>query len=158
MRAGWTVAALFDEAAEDYDRARRQLVPPLDDFYGTAVESIPYERDDAIRVLDLGAGTGLLSAFVARAFPHARVTLVDASPEMLGVARRRFADETERFEFRIVDYAREPLPGEYEAVVSALSIHHLDGTEKRKLFRKIYEVLCGGGAFVNADQVLGSTP
>ncbi len=157
MRAGWTVAALFDAAAEGYDRARRHLVPPFDDLYGRAVESIPHEREDAIRVLDLGAGTGLLSAFVARAFPRARITLVDASAEMLGVARRRFADEPERFEFRVVDYAREPLPGEYEAVVSALSIHHLDGTEKRELFRKVYEVLSGGGVFVNADQVLGST-
>ena len=158
MRAGVTVAALFDEAAEGYDRARRQLVPPFDDFYGTAVESIPHERDDALRVLDLGAGTGLLSALVARAFPRARITLVDVSPEMLGVARRRFADERERFELRVMDYAREPLPGEYEVAVSALSIHHLDGIGKRELFRKIYGVLCDDGVFVNADQVLGSTP
>jgi tRNA (cmo5U34)-methyltransferase len=77
---------------------------------------------------------------------------------MLEVARRRFADEHERFELRIVDYAREPLPGEYEAVVSALSIHHVDGTGKRELFRKVYGVLCDSGVFVNADQVLGSTP
>jgi tRNA (cmo5U34)-methyltransferase len=153
-----TVAALFDTAAEDYDRARRQLVPPFDDFYGTVVDSIPHEREDAIRVLDLGAGTGLLSAFVAQAFPRARMMLVDASPDMLGVARRRFADELERFEMRVVNYAREPLPEEYEVVMSALSIHHLDGTEKRELFRKVYGMLCNGGVFVNADQILGSTP
>ena len=158
MRADAAVAALFGAAAEDYDRARRQLVPPFDDFYGTVVNSIPHEREDVIRVLDLGAGTGLLSAFVARAFPRARITLVDASPEMLAVARRRFADEPERFEFRVLDYAREPLPGEYEAVVSALSIHHLDGAEKRQLFRKVSGVLRDGGVFVNADQVLGTTP
>ena len=80
------------------------------------------------------------------------------SPEILGVARRRFADEPGRFGFRVLDYAREPLPGEYDAVVSALSIHHLDGTEKRELFREVYRVFCDGGVFVNADQVLGSTP
>ena len=158
MKVGATVAALFDTAAEDYDRARRQLVPPFDDFYGTVVDSIPHEREDAIRVLDLGAGTGLLSAFVAQAFPRARMMLVDASPDMLGVARRRFADELERFEMRVVNYAREPLPEEYEVVMSALSIHHLDGTEKRELFRKVYGMLCNGGVFVNADQILGSTP
>lgn len=156
MRVG--VGALFGEAAAGYDRARRQLVPPFDDFYGTVVESIPYERDAPIRVLDLGAGTGLLSALVARTFPRARITLVDVSPEMLEVARRRFADEPACFELRVMDYAREPLPGEYEAVVSALSIHHLDSPEKRGLFRKVYGVLCDGGVFVNADQVLGPTP
>ncbi len=149
--------ALFDGAAAGYDRARRQLVPPFDDFYGTVVESIPYEREAAIRVLDLGAGTGVLSALVARAFPRARITLADVSPEMLEVARWRFADESERFELRVMDYAREPFPGEYEVVVSALSIHHLDGNEKRQLFHKVYGVLCDGGTFVNADQVLGPT-
>jgi tRNA (cmo5U34)-methyltransferase len=158
VRTGLTVGALFDEAAEGYDRTRRHLVPPFDDFYRMVVESIPHEADAAIRVLDLGAGTGLFSALVARAFPRARITLVDVSPEMLGVARRRFADEPERFELRVADYAREPLPGEYEAVVSALSIHHLDGTGKRELFRKVYGALCAGGVFVNADQVLAPTP
>jgi tRNA (cmo5U34)-methyltransferase len=153
-----TLAALFDEAAEGYDRSRRQLVPDFDDFYGALVDAIPYERDAAIRVLDLGAGTGLLSALVARVYPNARITLMDVSPEMLGVARRRFAHEQERFEMRVVDYARKPLSGEYEAVVSALSIHHLDGIEKRELFRKVYGVLRDGGMFVNADQILGPTP
>ena len=155
MRAELSVAALFDAAAEDYDRARRQLVPPFDDFYGTAVEAIPYKREEAIRVLDLGAGTGMLSAFVAWAFPRARITLVDASPEMLAVAKRCFADEPGRFEFRVLDYAREPLPGEYDAVVSALSIHHFDGTEESELFREVYRVLCDGGVLVIAEQVLG---
>ena len=153
------VKTLFDGAAAGYDRARRQLVPPFDDFYGAAVGAIPYEREDDIRVLDLGAGTGLLSALVAHVFPRARITLTDASPRMLHVARRRFTDEPERFELRAVDYAKVPLPGgEYDAVVSALSIHHLDGAEKRELFRKIYSALSNGGVFVNADQVQGETP
>jgi tRNA (cmo5U34)-methyltransferase len=156
VRAG--VGALFDEAAAGYDRVRRQLVPPFDDFYATVVESIPYKRDAPIRVLDLGAGTGLLSSLVARAFPRARITLVYVSPEMLEVARQRLADESACFELRVMDYSRETLPGEYEAVVSALSIHHLDNPEKRWLFHKVYGVLCDGGVFVNADQVLGPTP
>ncbi|CAA9448473.1 MAG: hypothetical protein AVDCRST_MAG14-646 [uncultured Rubrobacteraceae bacterium] len=155
MRAG--TGAVFDGAAANYDRARRQLVPLFDDFYGAAVGAIPYGREDEIRVLDLGAGTGLLSAMIARAFPRTRITLVDISPEMLGVARQRFVDEPARFELRVMDYAEEPLLGEYDAVVSALSIHHLDGDEKRELFRKVYGVLREGGVFINADQVLGET-
>ncbi len=149
---------MFDGAAAGYDRARRQLVPRFDDFYGVAVGVIPYGREDDIRVLDLGAGTGLLSDKIARAFPRARITLTDVSSEMLGVARRGFADEPGRFELRMMDYAEEPLFGVYDAVVSALSIHHLDADEKRELFRKVYGVLREGGIFVNADQVLGETP
>ena len=152
--------ALFDAAAPDYDGARRALVPGFDAFYGAAVGSIPFERDEALRVLDLGAGTGILSAMVAGRFPNARVTLVDNSVEMLRVARRRFAGDLGRFEFRVMDHARKPLPGRprgYDLVVSALSIHHLTHGDKRELFEKVYGALANGGWFVNADQVLGPT-
>ena len=156
-----SVDALFDEAAAGYDRARRQLVPDLDGFYGAALESVPFARDARIRVLDLGAGTGLLSSMVAERFPRSRVTLVDLSVEMLRVARRRFAGEHGRFEFRTMDYARKPLPrteGGYDLVVSALSVHHLAHGDKRELFEKVHHSLAGGGYFVNADQISGETP
>lgn len=165
-----TVGALFDEAAAGYDRARRQLVPDLDGFYGAAVEGVPFGREEPIRVLDLGAGTGLLSVMFATRFPRSRVTLVDVSVEMLRVARRRFAKafagapagDTGRFDFRVMDFARKPLPngvpGGYDLVVSALAIHHLTDGDKREVFEKAHDALLPGGYFVNADQILGQTP
>src|SRR5215217_9683026 len=149
---------MFDEAAAGYDRARRQLVPDLDGFYRAALQSVPFGRDEEIRVLDLGAGTGLLSSMVAERFPRSRVTLVDLSVEMLRVARQRFPEANGRFEFRTMDYARKPLPRGYDLVVSALSIHHLTHGDKRELFEKVHDSLAEGGYFVNADQVQGETP
>lgn len=154
------IGALFGESAEDYDRARHQLVPGLAGFYGAALESVPFRPEEPVRVLDLGAGTGLLSAMVAKRFPRSRVTLVDLSVEMLRVARRRFAGDHGRFEFRTMDYARKPLPGNpgtYDIIVSALSIHHLTHGDKRELFEKAYAALAAGGYFVNADQVSALT-
>src|ERR671910_1925137 len=153
-----SIEALFDEAAAGYDRARRQLVPGLDGFYGAALESVPFGREAELRVLDLGAGTGLLSSMVAERFPRSRVTLVDLSVEMLRVARRRFPQGDGRFEFRTMDYARKPLPQGYDLVVSALSIHHLTHGDKKELFEKVHDSLAEGGYFVNADQVQGETP
>jgi len=152
------IETLFDEAAADYDRARRQLVPGLDGFYGAALESVPFRQDAQIQVLDLGAGTGLLSSMVAGRFPRSRVTLVDLSVEMLRVARRRLSEGNGRFEFRNMDYARKPLPRGYDLVVSALSIHHLTHGDKKELFEKVHDSLAEGGYFVNADQVQGETP
>lgn len=84
------VKAEFDRAAKTYDSVRRLTIPCFDDFYGTVARMIPFGRDDAFDVLDLGAGTGLLSALLHERFPKARLTLVDISDEMLARARERF--------------------------------------------------------------------
>ena len=148
----------FDATAQTFDRARRQLVPRFDDFYRTTIELIPFASDAAITVLDLGAGTGLLSSFVAAAFPHAEITLVDVSEEMLAQARQRFADRGSRFHFRALDFGSAALPGAYDVIVSALAIHHLTDSDKAALFRRVHAALPEGGAFINAEQVLGATP
>lgn len=153
-----SVRGAFDRTSGTYDRARRQLVPGFDEFYGAILGAIPHSADEEIRVLDLGAGTGLLSAMVAEEFPRARITLLDFSTEMLELARRRFASEGDRFELRVSDYAEEELPGRHEVILSSLSIHHLEDSGKKALFRHIHDSLPEGGVFVNGDQVLGETP
>jgi tRNA (cmo5U34)-methyltransferase len=53
----------------------------------------------------------------------------------------------------------DPLPdGPWDAVVSALAIHHLSDAAKRQLFRRVAGALRPGGVFVNAEQVRGTTP
>lgn len=152
------VKALFDQAAQIYDQTRRRYIPCFDQFYGTVVELIPYPADAAIHVLDLGAGTGLLTALLAGAFPHAHFTLTDISAEMLTQARTRFADEPARFHYQVFDYVTEPLVGQYDVVVSALSLHHTAWSDLPEVFKRIYAVLHPGGIFINADQVRGATP
>jgi len=151
------VKTAFDAAAQTYDRARRQLIPCFDDFYGTALSLIPHQLQDNFRVLDLGAGTGLLSFLVARKFPKAQITLMDISQEMLTKARERFAGMEERLEFVAGDYA-DGFAGQFEVIISALSIHHLTDARKIKLFKNIYAALPDGGIFINAEQILGPTP
>lgn len=152
------VQRAFDLAAEDYDRTRRRLVPGFDDFYRAAIDLLGFPRDSEIEVLDLGAGTGLLAAFVAYSFPNARITMVDISNEMLDRARERFELGGERFQFEVSDYGTGRINNKYDAVVSALSIHHLSDDQKRALFAQIHGALKDGGVFVNAEQFRGSTP
>ena len=156
--AAMNIGSSFDATASTYDRSRRQLIPCFDDFYRAAVELAPFSRHDAIEILDLGAGTGLMAAFLAEAFPRARLTLVDVAGEMLDRARERFASEPPRFTYAVMDHAAGELPGRFDVVVSCLSIHHLSDTGKAGLFRHVRDALRPGGAFINADQVLGATP
>lgn len=155
-----TIQDLFDAAAAAYDRTRRQLLPCFDDFYGAVPRLIERRPDEALEVLDLGAGTGLLTMHLAHAFPRARFTLIDVAERMLDVARERFAGDADsgRFRFVLADYSRIELPRSQDAVVSSLSIHHLEDGEKRGLFARILAALASGGVFVNAEQVRGATP
>ena len=148
--------SLFDGLAAEYDRGCLRTVPDPEGLYDAVVRSLPFRRNGELRVLDLGAGTGLLGARIAEEFPKARITLADLSVEMLGVARRRLADGSGRFEFRVMDYAREPLPGGpqgFDLVVSSLSLHHLSHGDKQETFGKVHASLASGGRFVNADKV-----
>lgn len=142
---------LFDQCAQDYDRDRPKLVPGFADLYGTALRVIPFAREAAIRVLDLGAGTGLLGAMIAQAFPEARLDLTDISEAMLAKAQARFADNP-RVRCLVQEHTQLAASGEYDLVVSALSIHHLPDEDKQSLFAKIYRALKPGGVFVNIDQ------
>lgn len=151
------IADLFDAAAGDYDAARLRLVPCFKPFYAAAADALPFDGDRELRILDLGAGTGLLSALCAVRYPRASFVLVDVAEAMLRKAEERFADRPGSFTTFEMDY-REQLPaGPFEAVVSALSIHHLSDQEKRTLFRRIHEALAPGGMFVNAEHVQGET-
>lgn len=147
----------FSATSRIYDRSRRQLIPCFDDFYRAAVALIPGDEGDAPRILDLGAGTGLLSAQVAASFPLARITLVDVSKDMLTHAGNRLG-ALGHVEFVCADYAEMPLGEGWSAIVSALSIHHLDDEQKRDLFRRAYRALAPGGMFINAEQILAPTP
>jgi len=150
---------LFDRSAAIFDRTRRQLIPCFDAFYGAVPPLVERAPDAELSVLDLGAGTGLLSQQLAHAFPRARFLLVDVAEQMLEVARQRFADEPEgRFRFALGDIAVFALPPRQDVVVSALAIHHLDHDAKRDLFARVHAALVPGGVFANAEQVLAPTP
>lgn len=146
---------MFDAQAAGYEAQRRRLIPPYDAFYGTAVAALGLASRPVRRVLDLGAGTGLLARQVAVAHPEAALTLVDGAPAMLAQARDLLGDEATYLTANLAD----PLPhgGPWDAVVSALAIHHLDDAGKAGPFRRIHADLAPGGVFVNAEQVAGPT-
>jgi len=143
----------FDSVASQYDGQRKQLIPCFDDFYGSAL-NLTKMADNPFNVLDLGAGTGLFSAMIAKKYPGIDITLVDLSDEMLGIARQRLRD-LPHATFIIADYLNHPFESSFDMVVSSLSIHHLTAVEKELLFVKVYKLLKPGGIFINADQVLG---
>lgn len=84
-----------------------------------------------------------------------RLILLDASAEMLQQAAARLAPWQPKI---FVQALTAPLPaGPFDAVVSALAIHHLSDEEKKDLYARIFHALNPGGIFINAEQVAGSS-
>lgn len=104
----------------------------------------------ATRVLELGTGTGETALRVRAAHPGACWVGIDSSEAMLERARERLPDADLRLQ-RLED---ELPAGPFDLVVSALAVHHLDGSGKRGLFSRVAGELEPGGRFVLGDLVV----
>ncbi|MBQ7704949.1 MAG: class I SAM-dependent methyltransferase [Selenomonadaceae bacterium] len=142
--------------AGEYDSNRRKFVPCFDDFYIGTTKFIAENISSPQKILDLGAGTGLLTKFWLEYFPNAEYILIDIAADMLKVAAQRFSNAKNIF-CRVMDYLKDFPAETFDAVISALSIHHLADGDKLELFEKIYSALPEGGIFVNYDQFCAET-
>jgi tRNA (cmo5U34)-methyltransferase len=145
----------FDAMASRYDEQRGWIIPDFSGFYAAAVRAAASPNEEP-SILDIGAGTGLLSEMLLDAYPGATITLLDISEKMLEVAKARFRGR-EKVRFIAADYRHGELGGPFDLICSALSIHHLEKEEKRDLYGRIYRALGKGWVFVNADEVAGES-
>lgn len=129
-------------------------MPSFDLLYGTAVQALGLAGCELRRVLDLGAGTGLFARAIAAANPDSELVLLDGSAAMLEQARAALG---ERASYVLGDFSEELPAGPWDAVVSAMAIHHLEHLDKRRLFERILASLSEGGVFINVEQVSGPT-
>ena len=145
----------FNENAEKYDKIRKLIIPCFDDLYNIT-KNLANSKKDKPHILDLGAGTGLLTKYLFEKYPKAEFTLIDISEEMLKLAKNRF-QRYNNFKYITADYLEHDFKN-FDIIVSSLSIHHIEDKDKKKLYKKIYDALNPEGIFLNADQVIGSTP
>ncbi len=148
-------ASVFNSHAAHYEAARNRLIPPFEDFYGTAVSAIALAGPEVRRVIDLGAGTGMLSGLVREAYPEVHVTLFDGADLMLAKAKETLGEE--RVTYVEGDLYGDLPAGPWDAVVSALAIHHMTDDGKRHVFGAAFQSLRPGGVFVNSEHILGPT-
>ena len=126
--------------------------PRLQEMLGTA----PYPRDIKIKVLDVGAGYGLVTEELLKHFPNARVTLQDYSQPMLAEARRRLASHAAQLTYVTADLTDpnwlRQVGGPFDLAVSAIALHNL--REPAKIFacyRAIHGLLRPQGQFLDYD-------
>ena len=147
----------FNSVAHEYDAGRRKFIPCFNDYYEKTTDFIANSITPPKRILDLGAGTGLLTMYYYRHFPDAQYVLTDVAESMLSVAKERFRG-IKNIEYSCADYMETMPEGKFSLIVSALSIHHLEDGRKQELFHAIEEKLSHGGMFINYDQFCADTP
>ncbi|WP_273844540.1 class I SAM-dependent methyltransferase [Rubrobacter calidifluminis] len=146
-----------DEDSKLFMDLGRYFVPEREYQIGAICALIPVSTYEPFEVLDLCCGEGLLAEAILEAFPRCSVRGLDGSPAMLEAATKRLARFGDRFaagEFDLTSSSWRGAYGPVRAAVSSLAFHHLDGAQKRALFRDVYHMVQPGGAFIIADLVM----
>ncbi len=103
--------------------------------------------DKSMELMDFGAGTGLLSYFIA---PYVeKIVAVDNSPSMLVEFQNKCDEFSCKTEVIEKDLSTEILERRFDGIISSMTIHHLEDTQA--LFSKLYTMLNAGGFIAIAD-------
>jgi tRNA (cmo5U34)-methyltransferase len=150
--------AEFDREAAGYDRTAAGTMPAYDELHQTLLWGVPFSPTRRFRVLELGVGTGTLTARLLARFPHAELVGVDLSRRMIALGRSKVRRYKDRVTLVHGDLSDFPTDAPYDCVLSSLAIHHLEDRQKWALFRRVRRALSKDGYFGDADDHLPEDP
>ncbi len=145
-------------AARDYDSAATVIHPYYHEVQQQILKAIPFSRDAAIHVVDLGAGSGRLAEKILKTYPNATITLVEPSAPFRALAEQRFVKAgISKDRFKLTTYMAQDNhwvdeTPQADLIVSTSALHHLDAQEKNRAFGYCFEALKPGGLFINGDE------
>jgi 2-polyprenyl-3-methyl-5-hydroxy-6-metoxy-1,4-benzoquinol methylase len=134
---------LFQEKAQDWDV--NDMVKGLSMGIGSAILDNVI-LDESMRVMDFGAGTGLITAQVANKV--GKVTAVDVSEAMLEKLAAK-DDLKGKVEIVCQNIIEQPIGTEFDLIVSAMAMHHVEDTDK--MIERFAEHLKPGARVALAD-------
>jgi len=129
----------------EYDARIRTFIPHYEEMLDVAASAI----DPRSRVIvDMGIGTGALSARCLKRAPQARIVGIDADADVLQAAMQRLPGDA-----RFINgfFTKVEIP-KCDAVVASFALHHIrTRSAKARLYCRIASALRSGGQIVNAE-------
>ncbi len=142
-----TIQSMFNQVAPTYDTLNRYLSFKTDRRWRkSAIDAITGKLD--FRVLDLCAGTLDMTITLLRRFPHAHVTCVDFSPDMLELGRAKLPHVFHpHVDIRCEDALQLSLPSSsIDVAMCAFGMRNLP--DQDRALEQIQRVLAPGGELV----------
>ena len=134
----------FAEKAKDYDneKSRTQNVSTIAQ---TILNEVSFSKE--MSIMDFGSGTGLLLSEIA---PYVgAITAVDISPAMIAVLQSKKEEIKSPLQIVQMDLTKETLDKKFDAIISSMTIHHIEDT--LALFKKFHSLLKEDGTIAIAD-------
>ena len=147
----------FSKTIDDYDTVADKVVMKNDELHESVVNSLPFNSGMKLNIVDLGSGTGHGMRLILNKFPQAKVTGIDFSLRMISKSQTNLIEFRDQFKLINKDFNKVDFENDYDAIVSAVTIHNSAHEQKKELFKKIYGSLKKGGVFVNGDFIEGET-
>jgi len=140
-----SVASHLGIRISEYDARIRTFIPDYEEMLRVAAAAVP---PASRTILDLGIGTGALSAACLAVARRAHAIGIDADPEILRVAARRLGA---RATLRAGSFTTTALPAS-DVTVASFSLHHVrTRPAKRRLYRRTHAALRRDGTFLIVD-------
>ena len=150
------MSEFFNKRAKTYNDHMFETIEKFEEYYDEL--SVPMEdRNDKIKVLDIGCGTGLELEGIFKRNPKAEIHAIDMSEEMLNVLKEKYKDNLCQIEIIKGSYLTIPFKENYyDYVIASMTIHHFTKEEKENLYKKIYTSLKIGGKYIEGDYYMNS--
>lgn len=134
---------LFKDKAQDWDQ--RPIPAQISFGVSEAIKS-KVELHPKLKVMDFGAGTGLVSSQIA---PYvSELVAVDISQSMLDQLVQK-PELKDKVKIKCQDLLEVPLEEDFDLIISAMALHHVEDT--RSIFNRFFEHLTPNGALALAD-------
>lgn len=138
----------YSHMSKNYDQTIKKIVPRYNTIIKTIVKLLPFQKNQALDILDIGCGTGTLAYLIKKKFFYANITCLDPTPEMLSLAKNKLADMpgityvenlVQKFSFK----------KKYDAICVSMVFQNLkNNKEKETTYKKIFKALKPDGIFI----------